>query len=546
MRKRCCIAFICVLIFTICPIPLQADEADPEVLLLYSIDKEQQMKEVHRLDLLTGHFTNDISLYSVEDFLQSSEEIDTFDRVLYLRRAKGEPEQETIELLNRYEGPTYFIGKAMEAFKAGESLECIEEIIFDTIDDGEDSITLQSEKVVDYYEIPPSTNVMYSTHNGAVPLIFQQDTDFFAPISEIDEQLGAYIGETLFSFFNQKKGEAKISLRLEDIHPMYDPTKLKEVGDYLRKKEIPYMITVIPVYTNPKTGEELHLEDAPRLVRVLRKMQEQGASIVLHGYKHQYRKTVTGEGFEYWDVQNDRPLYQKPNEARLGPDDFATQEEYDDYVAQGHAFERNYIENTISNGVNELVEQGLYPLAFEAPHYAMSLSGYEVLSDYFSTYVGQVQTSNNTHISAFSPSYRSEAAMLDGMTLIPETLGYVREGDKKASKKISKNYQYFSRFSDSISGMFFHPYLGVDRLEKVVNELEKDHFLTWFNLKDEYNKVEINEFVIESNAGEIVTNKEEDEVLTSKVWWGIVPLLVGGIIFFTQSSKKPQDLDQAQ
>ncbi len=38
------------------------------------------------------------------------------------------------------------------------------------------------------------------------------------------------------------------------------------------------MITVIPVYTDPDTGETLHLKDKPELVDLLRSMQDDGAN----------------------------------------------------------------------------------------------------------------------------------------------------------------------------------------------------------------------------------------------------------------------------
>ena len=57
-------------------------------------------------------------------------------------------------------------------------------------------------------------------------------------------------------------------------------------------------------------------------------------------------------------------------------------------------FEKEYTESKITSGMQELVKFGLYPLAFEAPHYTMSQNGYQILSEHFSTYVGQVQLSD--------------------------------------------------------------------------------------------------------------------------------------------------------
>lgn len=68
-------------------------------------------------------------------------------------------------------------------------------------------------------------------------------------------------------------------------------------------------MAVIPIYTN-KDGETIH-----------------------------YRSSETGEGFEFWNVENDRPIYQED----------------------------------------------------EAPHYAISQQGYEVVAKHFSSYIGRLQ-----------------------------------------------------------------------------------------------------------------------------------------------------------
>ncbi|MCA0971423.1 DUF2334 domain-containing protein [Halobacillus litoralis] len=529
---------LCVLTFLIWPTYVSADEEAPAVLLLYSIEAEEDMQDVHRVDLLTGHFSSDITSLSVEEFLESGKEIDTFDHVVYVRLKTSKPSKKTTELLNSYNGPTYYLGWEMEAFQDGSFLTRLGEGVFQTVVSEENTTKLRTKKLITHYQISPATQVLYSTQEEEIPLIFKNDHNFFAPITDTSGKTGAYVGESMFSFFDQKKNKGKMSLRLEDIDPTTKPNTLKKIADYLHEKDIPYMITVIPVYTSPKTEEKLHMSDAPELTSVLRRMQDQGASIILHGYKHQYLKTVTGEGFEYWDVKNDRPLYQKPDEERLNRGGFSSQEEYDNYVKEGIQFERNYIQNTLSNGVQELVAEGLYPVAFEAPHYAMSLSGYHVLSEHFSTYVGQVQLSNNTYKAVYSPPFQTEPAMLDGMQLVPETLGYLPIGEEKeAIKRIVNRYQYYSQFSDHLSGMFYHPYLGVSHLKEVITELEKQGPIDWYDLRDQQNRVEVNDVVIETKSGEIQTNVEENSFFTWTIWWALAPLLIGGTVLFTQ--RKP-------
>ena len=52
-----------------------------------------------------------------------------------------------------------------------------------------------------------------------------------------------------------KTDKVSAYLRLEDVHPVADINQLKEIAELLKEKQIPYMITVIPVYTDPQTGK---------------------------------------------------------------------------------------------------------------------------------------------------------------------------------------------------------------------------------------------------------------------------------------------------
>src|SRR5690625_1875509 len=147
------------------------------------------------------------------------------------------------------------------------------------------------------------------------------------------------------------------------------------------------MIAVIPVYTNPITKKRYHFSDSPKLLKTLKFMQENGGSVVLHGYTHQFRGSETGEGFEFWDVEHQMPIYHGPADevVQRTAEDFEHQADYEAYMDENKKFEREYIESRLTRGVQELANYKIYPLAFEAPHYTMSQHGYDVVSDMFST-----------------------------------------------------------------------------------------------------------------------------------------------------------------
>lgn len=166
------------------------------------------------------------------------------------------------------------------------------------------------------------------------------------------------------------------------------------------------MITVIPVYKDPDTGKIIHLKDKPELADLYALCKMMVQRIIMHGYTHQFYDSETGEGFEFWDVKTDRPIRQPKHEKPKTKDDFPNIEAYNQYVKRGR-IRGKYTKNHIEKGIQELVDAKLYPVAFEAPHYTMSQKGYEILSRYFSTYVGQLQLNDTTWKSMHSPYYTS-------------------------------------------------------------------------------------------------------------------------------------------
>src|SRR5699024_8289347 len=221
---------------------------------------------------------------------------------------------------------------------------------------------------------------------GILPLIMRNDENYYLAADSFDRPYSAYFSQALNTFFDiETMDKMPAYIRLEDVHPLSDPKRLMAAAEELARRDIPYMIAVIPVYTDPDSGRRYHFEDQREVLKVLKYMQDNGGSVVLHGYTHQFRGAETGEGFEFWDVENQMPIYHGPEEevVQLSVDDFESQEKYEAHQSANEEYERRYIENRLTRGVQELANYGLYPLAFEAPHYTMSQNGYQVASNIF-------------------------------------------------------------------------------------------------------------------------------------------------------------------
>lgn len=509
--KKCIILLFSVLLLI--PIHTSAQTpSKPKVLVLYSTQDDKITNNIQILNTQLGHFTNDIttkSLKRVNEITNSS----SYTHIVYIGEQKEEFPIETKQLLENFSGPVLVLGQNVEQLSNRFSFITLkaDDIRVNKIEYPSNKLknTLEEERLVQSFDTNGIVLANALSSNSKSPLIVRHETSYYVATSNLFNWMSHYVGEMLFSYFGQKPTTNKVEtyLRLEDVHPAADTNQLKEIAELLKEKKIPYMITVIPVYTDPDTGKTLHLKDKPELVDLLRSMQDDGAAIIMHGYTHQFYDSETGEGFEFWDVKTDQPIRQPKHEKPKTKDDFPNIEAYNAYVKKGEEFEEKYTTEHIEKGIQELVDAKLYPVAFEAPHYTMSQKGYEILSKYFSTYVGQLQLSDTTWKSMHSPAYRSTPSFLHGMKLMPETVGFIEEDKPQAIAKMKANAVSVAKLSDGVIGAFYHPYLGVKPLKEVLKDLESIPNIEWIDLQKEANEVKMQDIHITTNKDGIHVEK---------------------------------------
>ncbi|MFV0557589.1 MAG: DUF2334 domain-containing protein [Enterococcus sp.] len=529
------------LFFLACPITAAAAE-DPTVTVVYSLTDEEKQTQVKTLDVLLGEFAVQASF--IRDNELTATDLAHSDKLIYLGVDQTTLSPTLTSLLNDYPEEIYAIGHNVEQLTRFDWLHFQGEAVSDTISSSTDTFQLPEKRII-YQTNPQDAQILYSaseqTHpEDTTPLIEQKNDDFYLAAELLEKPFDWFLADSLTDFLDCAPQKPMRYLRLEDVHPLVDPKVLQEQAEFLKEENIPYMVAVIPVYTTGD-GQTVHLDDSPELVKTLQYMQANGASIVLHGYRHQYRQSETGEGFEFWDVENDRPILQASDEPVKLRSDFASDELYQDFLTTGQEFETTYTEAAIENGVEELVANGLYPLAFEAPHYTMSQNGYHIVAQHFSSYVGQLQLSDTTWESQYQPTYASNPNFLGGMTVYPETLGYVEDGDDSAIATIQTEVADYAPFDQKYLSAFYHPYLGIDQLKQLVATLEKTD-ATWFDLKEQPNQVTVDEITITSQQGAITVDKPrvastyEQQVKLKKhlpeLLVGFVALLLSVAIFF--------------
>ncbi|WP_042221186.1 DUF2334 domain-containing protein [Oceanobacillus manasiensis] len=527
------IVLVCVL-FILNPLTVRADDERLDVLVVLPTNNEQTETEVHQhlLDMLVGHFTTNVTFRNSGEV--QSKDVKGVSHVIYYGYVKEELPNSFIEIMENYQQEVLVIGynvdQLLKDFELKEGTENYTSILYKQ---KEYDVVKQELLMIDDNK---NTNVIVEavTEQGKVPLFTQKgnkwyysSTNLFAPSSNI-------FTEVLHEVFEEDhKTSRQAYLRLEDIHPGINAKELERVAAFLKKEKIPYMVSISPVYINSKTEELYKLSDTEDVVKVLNDMQDDGASFVLHGYSDQYGDLETGSGFEFWDKEENKPL------------DIRERGTYTDTVQFiKHATLREKLEA----GIQELVDYGIYPIAFEAPHYAMSQQGYKTISEYFSTYVGQVQLTDNDWRMMTESPVMTNPSFLHGMTLLPETIRYVRYDEPESFKEIQNKIDEMLIVRDGVIGGFYHPFMGMEQLQKLVYEMKDIPGITWLDVKEGEHSVHMEDYTIQmvdQKAELIPTNKKTDEetsgesglnhflrLLSSHFGWVGVGLTITGLVAF--------------
>ncbi|UOQ85183.1 DUF2334 domain-containing protein [Gracilibacillus salinarum] len=519
------------------------------VLVVYASENEEIDQYQNLLELQLAHFTRDTTFIASSQ-LTSTDLSDTTHLVYYGQVAE-KIDPSTIELIDDFSGPVLAIGHNVEQLASfswldkASSLTSIKNAAI--INNRDKSIQDQMISLFPITTNSQSETIVEVTAQQQFPLIIQQDKSMYVATNQLFSPVSNFFADALHDYFAVDHREGtQVILRLEDVNPSLDAATLKEISNYLDAKDIPYVVSVTPVYKNPENEEEIHLSENAKLVAVLQKMQQSGASIILHGYTDQFGHGTTGDGFEFWDKTNNHPVYFPADsyETLKDKEDFTTPEAYQNYMAEREAFEDAYIREHIENGINELVANKLYPVAFEAPHYAMSHNGYNIVSEYFNTYIGQVQLSDQDWRMMTDVPTVSEPDFLNGMTLIPETIRYVRYDRTDSLQDMEALMNEVSVVRDGMISGFYHPFLGVNGLTELVAELESKFGpdIDWFHLGEQNFSVAIDGTTIISREQyqTLIGNEEanrnfldftdewrwQSTLLKAEYYWAVAGLLI--------------------
>lgn len=225
-------------------------------------------------------------------------------------------------------------------------------------------------------------------------------------------------------------------VRIEDINPEDKPENLRRLGRWLKKEGIPFAISLIPIFRDPSASKEIRLSQRPKLVAALKELVSLGGTIVLHGATHQHQGR-SAEDYEFWDDILGQPVSHES---------------------------QDWVEERIRLGLEECLRCGLYPLAWETPHYSASQSDYRSIARFFDSFYDRVMAAELVGTQQIFP-YPCWLKDL-GIKVIPENLGYV-DFEKPDPESIIDKARNMLVVRDGIASFFFHSFVSLTYLKKI-------------------------------------------------------------------------------
>ncbi len=238
--------------------------------------------------------------------------------------------------------------------------------------------------------------------------------------------------------------ERKALVRIEDVSIDDDPIELRRVADYLSAQRVPFQIALIPIFKDPSKGIELYLSDRPQFVETIQYMTARGGSVVLHGVTHQFRGT-SADDFEFWDDLQDKPL----------------------------SFEsEDWVRKKIELGMNECFKNGIYPIAWESPHYGSSFLAQRVFKEFFSHVNERRMVIEKLGTQQYFPYPLTD---IHGQKIIPENLGYVSI-EAPNPQRLVDDARKMLAVRDGMPSFFFHSFVSLQHLKTIVEGVKRQGY----------------------------------------------------------------------
>ncbi|WP_168184717.1 polysaccharide deacetylase family protein [Oleiagrimonas sp. MCCC 1A03011] len=274
-------------------------------------------------------------------------------------------------------------------------------------------------------------------------------------------------------------------VRIEDVGPDASPNRLRRIADYLYSRGVPFSVAVYTHYLDPNgvyndgvpVSQPMSARQSRRVRAALQYMVERGGTLLMHGYTHQYQDIpnpysgVSADDFEFY-------------RSHISADDYVI---YDAPPAEDSAA---WTQLRIDAAFAEFAASGLpTPTIFEFPHYAGSAIDYQVVQQNFGVRYdralyaagwcpnGACGSGTPDYTRIYGQFFPYTVRDIFGSIVLPESLGNVEPVEvnhhpPRSVQDILASAQRNTVIKDNVQSFFFHPYLPLNQLKKLVQGIQ--------------------------------------------------------------------------
>ncbi|PIC85393.1 hypothetical protein CSV72_13770 [Sporosarcina sp. P20a] len=469
------------LLLLLLPIPAQADSSE-RLLLLYMTADGEMNERIVMAEANLSAFVDSIDVIAAEDI--RPETVQTYKHIVVVGDAVAKVPENIQRELRQFNGMLLVFGHNADQLPQFQKWDFIQEQRISSVDG--DLLDVAKSVV---HAIPPKGSTLLAeaeTIDQRIPYIVRHENVSFIATTEFSTEEKYVLSRALYDIFDVKHPMTHPAyIQLEGITPISKVNDVREAGEYLADHGIPFILSVTPVHVNPETAEKVLLSTNKELVEELKLLQMRGGVVIVNGYDHSYRLDEQFVGYEFWDMKLNQPIGSSPIDllpsSIQSPTHFSSNEDYMNYRAADLQAESAMVHTKQRLAIEHLVDVGLYPIGVKIPQYTMSANGYAATSEYFTTLFGRMQVSDTDGHLVNMPLFVSKPSRLSGMTLYPETIGYVEPDEAEPLEEMKQNINKLQTVPGSVIGGLYHTYIGASYLPKMVRLMESVPGMKWID-----------------------------------------------------------------
>lgn len=516
-----------------------------EIVIIYSMDSEQQRATVNQLDTLFSAYGKTV-VSSIEKL--TKEKIKQATHLVFVGLTHEEIAANKKQMIKEVDVPQLFIGKNATQFISNVSGK--EKINKQLVEVGGKSLQMKT-SFLEHKLSNEKVIVNGRTIDQKVPLFMKWETtnQYYLAMAELNEEVLAIIRPFLADDFIGSQMNAKKSLVIVgDITPQTKAKRLKERLSLLKAQNISYALAVTSAILEKGDNQRfMELKENKELIKELVKQQTAGVAILADGYA----KTITlknGIAYddEFWSRVYDHPITSEDEQVTASlkkRSDFSSEKEFQRYRSEIGQAEAKYANQRINQAVNSLSDLGLYPIAFTTKSGLVSDYVYDVIENHFSSYFGKLQYSNEEKAKSGTQADITEPAYLNGLQVYPINLNEVTN-ERVSETNLVSDLQQLDENRQAIAGIQLSMLSSTKNIEKTLAILAQFPQFTSLDVGNMPAEVKTSAVHIQQNAvGEKqvemknkyfyrLKNKLQNEPFEFMLWGLFVVVLLFVIVFF--------------